>query len=366
MSLREIIQEKISKDGPISFHDFMEISLYYPEIGYYSSARDKIGWNGDYYTSPHLTCLFGEMIAKQLEEMWRIQGSEKFSIVEYGAGTGVLCHNILARLKLNKKLYNQLNYCIIEKSDTMCRKEKKILNEKVSWHNSIQELAPVTGCILSNEVVDNFSVHQVVMTDELMEVFVDFKNDFFELLMPASEILKNYLREFKIRLDDNFHTEINLQAIDWIKEIGKALQKGFVLTIDYGFPSFELYNHQRRNGTLLCYYRHRINDCPYINIGEQDITTHVNFSALNHWGLKNGLQCTGFTNQACFLLALGFTEHLRRLEQKEKQAGTTVANVALLNSLLLDMGTKHKVFIQHKNLSKPQLTGLKFSSQVKL
>jgi SAM-dependent MidA family methyltransferase len=362
MTLFEIIKQKIRDEGPISFCDFMEMCLYYPELGYYTSARDKIGWSGDYYTSPYLSRLFGVMIAKQLEEMWRISGEGKFTIVEYGAGTGFMCYSILEELKKNKDLYEQLNYCIIEKSSAMCQKQKEILNEKVSWHKSIQDIAPVTGCILSNEVVDNFCVHQVVMEEELMEVFVGFNDGLFELLKPAPGELKEYFEELKITLEKGFRTEINLQAKDWMKEIGEALEKGFVLTIDYGFPSFELYSSRRSQGSILCYHQHRINDNPYTNIGDQDITAHVNFSALHHWGLKNELEYTGFTNQAYFLLSLGLTEQLRVMEKESKNNETDSigSKASVINSLLLDMGTKLKVLIQHKGLSKPQLCGLKF------
>jgi SAM-dependent MidA family methyltransferase len=362
MTVSEIIKQKISDGGPISFCDFMDMCLYYPELGYYTSTRDKIGWSGDYYTSPYVSRLFGVMIAKQLEEMWRILGDEKFVIVEYGAGTGLMCYNILEELKKNKDLYEQLNYCIIEKSGAMRQKQKENLNEKVSWHKCIQDIAPVNGCILSNEVVDNFCVHQVIMKEELMEVFVGFDNGFFELLKPASVELKEYFEELKITLEKGFRTEINLQAKHWMKEIGQTLQKGFVLTIDYGFPSFELYSSRRSEGTILCYHQHRVHDDPYNNIGEQDITAHVNFSALHHWGLKNGLEYTGFTNQAYFLLSLGLTEQLRMMEKelKHDEINSIGSKAALINSLLLDMGTKLKVLIQHKGLLTPQLSGLKF------
>ena len=132
MLLSEIIAEKIKREGPISFRDFMEMSLYYPELGYYTSIDDKIGKNGDYYTSSDLTSIFGAMIGTQIEEMWEIAGMEPFTIIEYGAGTGLLCHDILEYLKNNTKLYDELNYCIIEKSAVMREKQKKRLHEKVS------------------------------------------------------------------------------------------------------------------------------------------------------------------------------------------------------------------------------------------
>src|SRR5688572_1797266 len=157
--LTEIIIQKIRNNGPIPFHDFMEMCLYYPELGYYTSMQDRIGVKGDYYTSPYLTPVFGVMIGKQLEEMWNILGAKKFTIVEYGAGAGFLCHDILDYLKNNKQLYDQLRYCIIERSPAMRQKARSHLEEKVNWYDSVKEVGEITGCILSNELVDNLPVH---------------------------------------------------------------------------------------------------------------------------------------------------------------------------------------------------------------
>src|ERR1700738_1685488 len=160
--LQEIIINKIRKDGPICFQDFMEMALYYPELGYYNHPEhNKIGKKGDFYTSSYLSPAFGAMVARQIEEMWRLLGGKAFTIVEYGAGTGILCHDILEHLKSNTELYRELRYCIIEKSPVMREIESLYLKEKVSWHNSIGELPGINGCILSNELIDNFSVHQV-------------------------------------------------------------------------------------------------------------------------------------------------------------------------------------------------------------
>lgn len=362
LSLTQIIIEKLRRNGPVSFRDFMEMSLYYPGLGYYTSAHDKIGKDGDYYTSPWLTSVFGEMLAKQLEEMWNILDRKDFTIVEYGGGNGCLCRDILYQLKSNPELYDKLHYCIIEKKGRIPENEKLTMPGKISWHESIQEIPPVNGCILSNELIDNFSVCQVVMQDELMEVYVDYKDGFVELLQPASRELKDYLEQLQVNLPKGFRTEINLQAIDWIKEISGVLQKGFVLTIDYGYPSSDLYNANRSLGTLVCYYKHNINYCPYLHIGEQDITTHVNFSALYHWGLKNGLLYSGYTNQANFLLGLGLTEHLNKREQQVKNdPAINTKKALLLHTFLADMGRKFKVLIQNKGVKSPRLSGLQFS-----
>ena len=361
MLLPEIIIKKIKEEGTISFRDFMEMALYYPSLGYYNSEQDKIGKQGDYYTSPVLSSLFGKMIGKQIEEMWCMLDKKPFTLVEYGAGTGALCYDILDYLKNNSALYNQLNYCIIEKSKKMQQQEKALLHEKLSWYNSINEIPEINGCILSNEVLDNFPVHKVIMHNELMEVFVDYDDEFIEVLQPANKRLKNYLREQNIILPKDYCTEINLEAIEWIKKIATSLKTGFVLTIDYGFSHSDLYDSKRNLGTLVCYKNHEINYSPYCNIGRQDITAHVNFSALIYWGQKYGLECTGFTTQDHFLRSLGLVNYLRKLELDNSDKNNE-GFIFQINKLLMDMGNKFKVLIQQKGIKSKSLTGMQFSN----
>ncbi len=362
MELSEIIVQKIKKSGPISFRDFMEMALYYPELGYYTSEKETIGKQGDYYKSPVLSSLYGQMIGRQLEEMWCTMDKQPITIVEYGAGTGALCFDILFYLKKNPALYQQLQYFIIEKSKVMKQKEQKILDEKVEWIEDINDLGGISGCILSNEVIDNFSINLVIMKDELMEVFVDYKNEFVEVLRPAREELKNYLAEQNISLPKEYRTEINLQALEWIKEIAASLKKGFVITIDYGFPCKELYSEKRNLGTLACYFQHNVSDLPYCNIGQQDITAHVNFSALNFWGRKYGLECTGFCNQNYFLRSLGLANYVREAEIKFMDNNKEFFFHVI--KLLMEMGNKFKVLIQQKGIKSKALTGMQFSQQL--
>jgi SAM-dependent MidA family methyltransferase len=360
MELSEIIRQRIADEGPISFHDFMEMALYYPALGYYNRRYDQIGQHGDFYTSSSLTSVFGAMIARQLEEMWHLTGEGEFTVVEYGAGTGLLCRDIIAYLKNVPALYDRLHYAIIEKSASMRERQKKHLIEKTGWYNTIEDLGPVTGCILSNELIDNFAVHQVVMQDDLMEVFVDHQNGFVEVLRPADQCLKDYLAGFNISLPEGFRTEINLEARDWIAATAANLRKGFILTIDYGYSAETYYHKSRSKGTLLCYHQHRMNDQPYERIGSQDITCHVNFSALCRWGHQNGLSCCGLASQAQFLLSLGFLDHLKKsCTAEEDVLQLAMAQARLTHTLLVDMGTKFKVLIQQKGFAeRPVLSGV--------
>ncbi|MFV8269554.1 class I SAM-dependent methyltransferase [Flavobacterium sp. GT2N3] len=361
MQLSELIIQRIKEEGPLSFHDFMEMALYHPELGYYNATQTKIGADGDFYTSPCISADFGAMIGRQIEEMWLNLAKQPFKIIEYGAGTGLLCHDILAYLKNNSALYDTLSYCIIEKSVRMREIEKRHLKEKVSWYNSIHDIPEINGCILSNELVDNFSVHQVFMEEELMEIFVDYKEGFIEILKPANKKLIHYFKTLKVQLPKGFRTEVNLQAISWIKEVSRSLQKGYIITIDYGSLSSELYNNRRGCGTLLCYHKHQKNENPYQFIGEQDITTHINFSALSQWGSQYGIESCGMVNQSHFLLGLGIKEYQNSALIKNKSSLQSATHEALINyKLLVDMGMKFKVLIQQKEVQKYPLSGLKF------
>jgi SAM-dependent MidA family methyltransferase len=363
MVLSEIIIERIKKEGPLSFRDFMEMALYYPELGYYNSTQNKIGADGDFYTSASLTAAFGAMIGRQIEEMWQNLNKKPFKIVEYGAGTGLLCHDILDYLKNNNALFQQLTYCIIEKSASMREIQKKHLYEKVHWYDSIQDIPEITGCILSNELIDNFSVHQVVMEEQLKEVFVDYKEGFVEILKPVKKELIDYLTALNVQLPEGFRTEINLEAVAWIKEVAQSLQKGYVITIDYGSLSAELYNSHRSSGTLLCYHKHQKNDNPYLFIGQQDITTHINFSALSHWGSQFGMDCCGIVDQAQFLFALGIKEYQNSALNSNPNNLALALQESIINyRLLIDMGMKFKVLIQQKGIPLYPLSGLKLSN----
>lgn len=364
MTLKDIIIERIRKDGPITFHDYMDMCLYYPELGYYSSMGSKIGKEGDFYTSSSLTSSFGAIIARQMEEMWRYLGKTTFTIIEYGAGLGSLCQDIMEELSKNRELYEGLRYCIIEKSAFMVEHEQKYLkdNLKVRWFNQIEDIPDEIDCIFSNELFDNFPVHQVVMEDQLMEIFVDYKEGFIEVLQPANQDLKDYFKALDVNLSEGYRTEVNLEAVKWTREIAACLKKGFVMTIDYGDLSEQLYKSYRNDGTIICYNKHKISQDPYCNIGQQDITAHINFSALEIWGKINGLFTCGITSQAYFLIALGFREHFREEHRKMDKSIIQLAQEEsfIFYTLLFDMGYKYNVLIQSKGLPETQLTGLQY------
>ena len=223
MDIREIIIEKIKASGPISFRDFMNMALYEPNKGYYVNANENIGTEGDYYTSPHLSPLFAAMLSRQIEEMWLRMDKSPFHIVEMGGGKGELARQILAQLSLNHELFSQLKYTVVEKK--LRSSDPSASGKKINWVNAIEELEPIEGCILSNELIDNLPTHIVVMQDQPMEVFVDYQNDFVELLQPADNNIVKYLGLYSNKLPYGYRTEVNLDAVQWMTQMAINSQK---------------------------------------------------------------------------------------------------------------------------------------------
>ncbi|WP_293445931.1 SAM-dependent methyltransferase [Persephonella sp.] len=364
--LVSIIKDRIKKEGEISFRDFMDIALYYPELGYYTSPQEKIGGYGDFYTASELDRAFGELLGKQFAEIYTKIGEKKFQIVEIGAGKGYLAFDILKFLQENyPEVFKNTTYTIIEKSPYHIKTQKELLSvfENVEWVQDIIDFndESITGVVFSNELFDSFPVHLIrKIKGKIYEVFikVDEENNVQEVLKEASEEILRYITQLSINIPEGMQTEINLDAADYIQKIGKKLKKGFVITIDYGYPSAELYKPYRMKGTLLCYYRHRYSENFYENVGMQDITSHVNFSALKYYGMIAGLDFTGFTDQAHFLTNLGLMEIFEKLQEKNDYESFERLNRLKTLVLPKGMGEKFKVLVQHKNIKDPSIKGL--------
>jgi SAM-dependent MidA family methyltransferase len=365
--LEKKIIEKITNEGPITFEAFMEMALYEPGLGYYASENTDIGKAGDFFTSQHLHPVFGAMIGRQLEEMWKTLGSPSvFHTVELGAGTGLLCLDIMNYLR-DKALFDALTYVIVEINPFLRDKQEKLLHPyagKRKWVSSLQEISAIEGCILSNELLDAFPVHLVEMNEELKEIYVTVDNDHFaEIKEPLStDALARYLKEFSIELPAGYRTEINLRVKDWLASSSEILSKGFILTIDYGYPAREYYSEERNRGTLLCYYRHQVNENPYQNAGGQDVTAHVNFSSVKKWGEEFGLKTLGFCNQGTFFVSLGIDEFMGELFTNSSDY---LFEIAKIKRLILPgtIGETHKVMVQYKGTDNPNLRGFAIKNQ---
>lgn len=362
MPLNEIIIRNIATKGPLSFHDFMEMALYHPEEGYFMSTGTHPEAIKEHHKSPELTSVIGTLLARQLEEMWKLLDKKSFTIIEYGAGPGNLCRDIFAYFKNHPQLYNNLHYCIVEKSEAVLTHKKHELCEQAEWFHSIEEVPYTPDCILSNEVVNSFAVHEVVMQKELMEVFVDYQNGFTEVLRPASPALKEYLDEMNVVLPPGYRTEINMDALQWLRKNAAALQKGFMLTIDHGFPANEFFSLSRHRGNLVCLEDQPENppkEMLYNTVGEKDIKAHVNFTALHHWGRKYGLECCGFTSHAHFLHGLGLLPVLDSIQNTD--GSSCKDRMVQLYRKIMRMGSRFNILVQQKGMDQPQLSGLLFS-----
>ncbi|MBC8550515.1 MAG: SAM-dependent methyltransferase [Candidatus Brocadiales bacterium] len=366
--LKKEIVDLINRRGKITFADFMELALYQPEHGYYTSGKEKIGKKGDYYTSSDVHSVFGELIARQLEQMWRLLGSNRFTVVEIGAGKGWLCHDILSHISNEyPEFFEKIDYKIVEISQNLIERQSntlKGLEEKVSWESFSEDgfsFNPIEGCFLSNEFVDSLPVHQVMMENScLKEIYVTIKDGLFcekvdELSIPE---LRDYFNNSKIDLKEGQRAEVNLKMLDWVKNISCYLNRGFVITIDYGHLAEELYSEERYRGTLICYYEHTTSENPYERVGHQDITSHVNFSNIMEEGARSGLNTTGFIRQSNFLIALGILNKMNDVQGD-------ISKLLTMKNLFLPggMGDVFKVLIQHKGVDNPELIGLRSMSE---
>ena len=364
---REIIN-RITKVGPITFADFMDMALYHHEYGYYTSKKERIGRKGDYYTSSDVHPLFGQLIARQLEQMWRILGMGIFTVVEMGAGKGLLCYDIMTFTKrCFPGFFEKLEYKIVEISKDHVEKHFNLLKEfvsKISWESFSADgfsFEPVAGCFLSNEFVDSLPVHRLIVEDgRLKEIYANHEEgEFCEIVgeLSCSE-LEDYFKELPVKLKEGQKVEVNLRAADWIRNVSRNLNRGFVITIDYGYLASDLYPEDNFKGTLMCYHRHSTNENPFVRVGDQDITSHVNFSSLMNDGNRSGLCTTGFTKQSHFLIALGV---LGSMNESHKD----IRKLLEIKNLILPggMGDVFKVLIQHKGIHSPELNGLRVISE---
>jgi SAM-dependent MidA family methyltransferase len=319
----------------------MELALYHPRYGYYTADREKIGKRGDYFTSVSVGPLFGKLLARQFLKFREELGSPPdFEVVEFGGYRGQLREDVLAAAA-------DLRYRVIEAGDTLPES--------------------IVGCVFSNEFLDALPVHVVqVKNGTWQEVYVQLaypslepspprgegrgteKMLFEETLGPLSTPrLADYLRDLPAQHMEGYRTEVNLRALDWLADVAQRLKRGWIITIDYGYERHEYFVPHHRDGTLLCYHRHAKSANPYANIGDQDITAHIEFTSFIEHGKKLGLEPVTFTDQSHYLLQIGESEIA---EIVERTAGQPSKERAAIHQLIHPelMGRTFKVLVQKK------------------
>ncbi len=346
MRLQKVIIEKIKKRGFIPFDEFMEMALYYPELGYYTRADIKIGREGDFFTASHLGEVFGFLLSRQIEILWhRLGCPEDFTVTETGPGMGYLAKDILD----SSESHIPLKYNLVEINSSLAEIQKERLKKhknKTFWYHSIENLSPFEGVIICNEVFDALPVRlfEIRHTPQEVYVTVNEKEMFEEVFFPCRNDTLQYLMEFapwtlKIQ---GYRSEVNIAMKPIIEKMSKVLKRGYIVVFDYGYTAEEYYHPSRNKGTLLCYYKHTINENPYINIGQQDITAHVNFTALQKWATQEGFSIEKFSSQGSYLVSLCDEKLLKKIQEKDL--------IQQFKRLVLPegMGQSHRVMVLSK------------------
>jgi SAM-dependent MidA family methyltransferase len=321
--LLSLIIERIQREGPISFAEYMRMALYEPGYGYYVTNTTRVGWEGDFYTSTDVSDLFAHCMGRQLLAMWQLLGQpERFYVLEQGAGRGHLAMGVQAWAQREEAAFA----AALDYQHADMRMGQDALREPDANEQVIHP-----HVLLSNELVDAFPVHVVEVRDQhLYEVYVDIHHGRLHEVLdaPSSGELEVYLERYKVpwqTFGDGWRAEINLDALRWMEQSARLLpaatarrkQYGFLLAIDYGDKARALYTAERRRGTLACYFQHQLTERPLHRPGEQDITAHVNFSALIEAGRQYGLRLHQFATQREWLIQYGIYDELERIRQHD-------------------------------------------------
>ena len=291
--LARLKDEIAANEGWITFARYMELALYEPGLGYYAGGTHKFGREGDFVTAPELGSLFGRTLARQLEALGD-------PVLEFGAGSGALADTLLSR--------HVFDYRIVEVSPQLQARQQARLGARAQWLERLPER--IRGVVIANEVVDAMPVHAVAWRPNgIMERGVSFSDD--RLVWrekPAQDHLLSQATSLSVPIP--YESEIGLVAQAWMHEIAARLDEGVILIFDYGFPRREYYHPQRTTGTLMCHHRHRAHAEVFARPGQEDITAHVDFTALAGAAVEAGLEVLGYATQAQFLVNCGITDVL--------------------------------------------------------
>ena len=354
MSLDAALKQRVRDQGPMPFVDFMHQALYAANGGYYSNPSPLFGPQGDFITAPELSPLFGHSLANQCQEA--LSHLQDPILFEFGAGTGRLCVDLLQRLQKLDCLPRE--YWILEVSAGLKTRQQALIA------NALPDLAPrlrwlkawpdqaFEGVVLANEVLDAMPVERFLQTEAgLFRSYVDLdpEGQWLERFQACEDKrLLNYLTTALPKTLCPYQSEANLLLEGWLQQASAMLSRGLMLIIDYGFPRHEYYHRDRQQGSLVCHHRHRVHTNPFVHLGEQDITAHVDFTHVAEAADAAGFRVAGFTNQGSFLLANGLLSLLEGIEQEQQRLRQTQAVKQLLNPS--EMGELFKVMALSKGL----------------
>ena len=357
-SLEELILRRIKANGPITFSSFMSSVLYDENFGYYSRKTNNhpLGIYGDYYTSPLVHPAFASLLAINIYHLWTAMGEpEEFSIIEIGAGNRYLYKEIISFYRKNIPRF--LDIVTYYPVDVFSDKSKNIYD--------INEVPKeIIGCIISNELIDAFPVNRFIYKDKkIKEIYVDYdykNNIFIDEINDLSELeIASRVSPFIKNFDDGYKGEVNLGIGYWADIVSSIISSGFVITIDYGYERDKLYSSKNKHGSLRCYFQHSLSANHYSNIGRQDITSHVDFTTVNHSLAVNGFEKLFYLSQKKFLEYLGLEFFIKGLNQsyKNKEISNDSYNKqSYAINLLVDKNGlgNFQVSVHSKNILKDQ------------
>ena len=353
--LCELIRKDISAQGGwIPFSRFMELALYAPGLGYYTAGSRKLGAEGDFTTAPEISTLFGRTVARQLVEIMHASSPH---ILELGAGSGKLALDILGELFRLDALPD--SYSILEVSADLRERQQALISEKlphlaerVQWLDSLPE--KLSGAVIGNEVLDALPVHLLFWSEgHVLERGVTSEATRFlwkdkPLACKAlTDITKN------IKVPNDYLSEVSVAARGLVSSLCERMSKGALLFIDYGFGAKEYYHQQRNRGTLMCHYRHHSHDDPFYLPGLQDITAHVDFTAIAEAAIDQGAHFLGYTSQAHFLMNNGVTEFLGDISLDNVKAYAPLSSQLQKLTSPAEMGELFKVIALGKGMDQP-------------
>ncbi len=384
MTVRDVIVQRIRSSGPLPFALYADLALYHPTLGYYSRAARRSGRAGDFHTSVDLGPLFGELLASQFAEMWRLVTTESpssttFDLVEAAAGSGRLARDVLdAAVANDPAFYDAVRVRLVERSAAARDAHATTLGPHAAkLLGSDPDLAgDTTGVIFANELLDALPPNVVMMTDDgLREVYVDIDDhsgQLVERLGPLSSgEVEAHIDRWGIRLEPGWRAEISPAAVTWVRRAAGTLTRGFLLLIDYGHDADELYSAAHAAGTLTTYHRHRVAVGPdpaipawLVDPGDRDISAHVDLTAVRHTAERAGLQTIGVLDQTYFLLGLGAADHVAARVGDGGVAG--LKRRLALKSLLMPggLGSTHKVLVFGRGVGTPRLSGCSYRGRL--
>lgn len=374
--LVSLICEEIKKnDGKITFKHFMDLALYAPGLGYYTTEKPIFGEQGDFITAPELTPLFSRCIANQVKQVLDAIEDEA-DILEFGAGAGTMACDILLELEKTNSLPK--SYCISEISPALIQRQHAQIKARaphllgrVKWIKELPET--FSGVILGNELLDALSTHRVLFDKcgEHKELYVCFDGQKLTWCPapPSSDLLRTQLDKIyqahRANIDSSEHytSEINTANIEWIANLSKILHQGVILLVDYGYNEEEYFRPERYEGSLMCHYKHLAHNNPLTHVGLQDLTSHVNFTLIAETAFDNGLSIDGFTTQAYFLMGCGLESLLNEINIHDTRL--FMAETQPVKQLILpdEMGELFKVIGLSKNMDLP-LIGFSIKNQL--